>query len=1122
MVKVKCKIDGSWLPLCPPRSDLSTILSQHIQSKTHLKAMEMVRHASTPIMSGFPGRPRKQEALPSNQQTLSKFLVSTLRPSSSQECEFSTPHYFGLSLLCWGYWHNNIVINDEEIHVKSFLIDQNHGALWFSEPYTKAIVMYEMQECVIDGCFRHFDCKRVSKIEEPFHNLTCEKCNEIPKCNDFHMRVYRERRAKVKRGNRGTGEGRRLDYLTKEETRKEISSSKQTIRRAHRQIWWLACKVAMLSVKVMTLKEASLESVERKDVRRFCNNIIEAHRAGKFGGKNALWDFLTDVAQNLTRKPHGQRFKDTSKAIFVMIKMWGGPRLHDFVSKNLDGPSLSTTKRVERKATKFLLGIHDYIFQDVAKIYENEKRVHGIITKVPFIIVEDETVIKRNVKWDSSNDLLLGFCGLKSSNHQCVSSCMIKVGDSNAGYETIVSSFKDYVVGHYARVLIANPLHPKLPRLVLVVQCTCNCFDADFVKCQWNEVETLWEKHLSTSIGPIVGHASDGDSRRRKIMLQDYLTPSICLRYKLPWDGWIFTGQMHNDMVSCLHDQDFIHNGKKLVNALDNPSRQLVIGDVWITLNHVSLVYNNFSIDAHGLRECDITREDRQNWAGAQRIASRNVTNCLKMLYQGGEGVKVRERGALGTHVYLHILGDYIDIFLSPHESLFKRVVLASKVAFFFQIWRLWILDNPIYNLKSNFISRETFLDVQISCHFVVLLIKMFRDFYPQLECPLHLTGSDGAEIFFSKIGGMIGMERAFDISDVLHCSGNVNKLAKFECIDNGLVFPRAHKKQESIWSKLNFMHDKPLANLKDYIDISNDDQLVFALKEGLKEAQILCESLNMKPKHNGQWWNYPGIETKQSLSYIYGEKDDEECAEHNKNFTMHECVENDDEIAISEIRHELDAILDDNNVNSKVSSFVQVDDKIIFKSTLVSHLNGNPTLSKDRLTRVREGVFYSCENANDFLNGNGNLIGIGSDCVVFFTEEDVNSTRPKRKGISNKNVVWYLGRVQRMRRKIGNKFVEYKRGIDLMDRLEDVQLQLGWYRKIKGSRLFAYDLTDIKMVDFESIIGLANLTYNAKCDNYLLDESDCKVFNDFLLEMKSRYVYISCFELYTCIHVHI
>ena len=66
MVKVKCKIDGSWLPLCPPRSDLSTILSQHIQSKTHLKAMEMVRHAGTPIMSGFPGHENKKHYLQIN------------------------------------------------------------------------------------------------------------------------------------------------------------------------------------------------------------------------------------------------------------------------------------------------------------------------------------------------------------------------------------------------------------------------------------------------------------------------------------------------------------------------------------------------------------------------------------------------------------------------------------------------------------------------------------------------------------------------------------------------------------------------------------------------------------------------------------------------------------------------------------------------------------------------------------------------------------------------------------------------------------------------------------------------------------------------------------------------
>jgi hypothetical protein len=50
-----------------------------------------------------------------------------------------------------------------------------------------------------------------------------------------------------------------------------------------------------------------------------------------------------------------------------------------------------------------------------------------------------------------------------------------------------------------------------------------------------------------------------------------------------------------------------------------------------------------------------------------------------------------------------------------------------------------------------------------MSYHFVVLLVSIFRDRYPNLQVPLHLTGSDSCEIFFSKIGGMVGMERAYD-----------------------------------------------------------------------------------------------------------------------------------------------------------------------------------------------------------------------------------------------------------------------------------------------------------------------------------------------------------------------
>ena len=139
----------------------------------------------------------------------------------------------------------------------------------------------------------------------------------------------------------------------------------------------------------------------------------------------------------------------------------------------------------------------------------------------------------------------------------------------------------------------------------------------------------------------------------------------------------------------------------------------------------------------------------------------------------------------------------------------------------------------------------------------------------------------------------------------------------------------------------------------------------------------------------------------------------------------------------------------------------------------------------------------------------NANLFGIGSDCAVYFVDDtqgleitnhlkrNRNSTSLNQMGKSHGT--WYLGRVQKMRKKVGGRYVDYKRGFDLTNRLQGIEVQLGWYQRVKGSRMFTYDLTDLNMVDMESIIALANLTYNAASDKYQLDENDFKIFNDFL-----------------------
>ena len=55
-----------------------------------------------------------------------------------------------------------------------------------------------------------------------------------------------------------------------------------------------------------------------------------------------------------------------------------------------------------------------------------------------------------------------------------------------------------------------------------------------------------------------------------------------------------------------------------------------------------------------------------------------------------------------------------------------------------------------------------------------------------------------------------------------------------------------------------------------------------------------------------------------------------------------------------------------------------------IFKSTLVSQLNGNPSLSKDRLTRIKAGILYMKPKLLSVGN-HDILLKLGYDCGVCF-----------------------------------------------------------------------------------------------------------------------------------------
>ena len=109
------------------------------------------------------------------------------------------------------------------------------------------------------------------------------------------------------------------------------------------------------------------------------------------------------------------------------------------------------------------------------------------------------------------------------------------------------------------------------------------------------------------------------------------------------------------------------------------------------------------------------------------------------------------------------------------------------------------------------------------------------------------------------------------------------------------------------------------------------------------------------------------------------------------------------------------------------------------------------------------------------------------------------------RKGVSQSTKhdvssgTWYIGRVQRIRKKDGNMVFDYHNGIDILDRHEGVELQFCWYNRIKGQHMYKYDSIDHLFIQLESVIATANLSYNIKNDTYKLEEGDHRIFEDFI-----------------------
>lgn len=707
---------------------------------------------------------------------------------------------------------------------------------WYAEPHTKQKhPLLEGQYIV--GTFRSTSCSGVGFIR----NHICSACMAIPQLGSFRKRaLLREKR--IINGVRDTNKVNN-QHLTFSEVQEKLKKQRDEIDAKESTIFFLKTRSTRLAVASRSKSEKLREYSRRGSMKAICHQLSTAAEAGQLDDRTVLRDFLETVSKNLHVEKHGKRYKCSIQMFFEVILLWGGPRLANFVSLNLYGPEIHSVYRWRTQHSVSLdPGLHENNFVKLTESYKATLEIKKL-PRVPVLFAEDETAIIACIEYAQDRDILLGFCGEKADNHQCVDNCIVTVGDGQEGYDTIVNAFQQKRIGTQARAILINPLHPDYPKIPIVVHPTCNKFNADFVRHQWDRTAAMFSNHLEAIIGPLVGNSSDGDMRRRSIMLRNSTSQQGERYQPIPnADGFIFTCQKVNNpddgtyTIRRAGDQDFIHNHKKLVNHLHHTARNLQMGPYMVHSNHLVLVINAFHFDDHKLSLEDVIRTDRQNWRSAQRITFTQVQDCLGMLRDGHANQRP-DPSVMGTIIYLKVVWYYVEIFISKKATLQGRIQYAGLVTHFLAIWRNYVQRTEGLSLSANFLSRETYIDVLLSTHFAVSLICYMRDAFPDVNCHLELTGTDVVESYWSKNGQWVGNRHNYSYARLDRNLSHMIRLENIRVNPHAPEFAKPHPKGEVIWHQQYPAGWQPASQ-----DVypAHGDELV-AWREGISMARELA-----------------------------------------------------------------------------------------------------------------------------------------------------------------------------------------------------------------------------------------------------------------------------------------
>ena len=821
--------------------------------------------------------------------------------------------------ICRGFWLNELMIDNVKYDVKELAgYRRNTNYKWYwqeTNPFTLYETANNEQQChagdwsglvmlegvndpivVPGGTFRHVHCNEgcLGADNLPLKDFMCVNCKSIANDSQFIAALKRANNRKDVDSN--SPDKTNIRYLQVDKALTRCEKIYKDNRMMRLKIHTLQRTIDRQKAREDKLSDAAKQGDIKKMIFQLCDLIENGVEEDKPHFLAYILDMVNNAWHHMNGTSNGIRYHESTKNIFTAMRIMVGPRATRLLRNNIGGPSATTVEtKIRQTRTQTDIGVSHNNFIAAAKMYRGQLSKLNNYKEGELVIVEmaeDETGVIPKPEWDPHTDTIIGLCGPDIPEHKCVSDygCRYKIGNDEYSEQKLINSYELLRTGTYARALILNPLVSSMSRKIVFIQATCNKFDATpHVAEQWRDLDALFDQYVLPEGLMLVGHASDGDARRftlqhaaalKNAKLQMASTLQTCennycpdsfncspsnkeeLQYGLDIPGFTLPAKLSvpilmkngktRRLVRDLHSQDPFHNGKKIDNQLASV-KTLQIGEHLVTDAHLKYIFNNY--DDSGLYKDDIDRMDRQSVMAMVRRSGSKVIEHLGSAVQQSKG----------THAICSLIRKYMLMFYSERDPYITRVESAGYVVTFLRLWRLSVRHNKDQTLGSNFITKQTYQHLVLSCHSAVNLIRTFRDYCPSQECKLNKSGSDVCERVFADCGGfgaIINHVRNYSFAEFRRMCDRFDQLANFAVDSNGnagLKFEKAHKKQEF---KNKIMEDMNQEK-SDMLDYPDDTQMIQAWKAGENAAKSMMKSLgvtygNTKPKIKRNLWDNP------------------------------------------------------------------------------------------------------------------------------------------------------------------------------------------------------------------------------------------------------------------------